>query len=83
MQIKRILLAATVVGAAVAAPLVVTSSASAEPLALCEVSVTIEKQPGVIIEPNKVGVETGEYRPYTDCVNVRPILDAVLGIEWG
>jgi hypothetical protein len=60
------LVAVAVVAAALGSGLLTATSASAAP-ELCEVSVYIDKYPAVYTG-NPVGVETGEYRPYTNCV---------------
>jgi hypothetical protein len=46
-----------------------SASAVGVNLLLCEVSVTVEKDPGVYLGPDKYGVETGEYTPYTNCLS--------------
>ena len=61
---KKLLAAALAAGAL--APLAVGVHAGTSQ-ALCQVGVYIVKQPGVGTG-NPVYVETGEYRPYTDCV---------------
>jgi hypothetical protein len=67
MRVKVLMSTLTLVGA-VAAPIALAAPASAAEAALCEVSVIIHQQPGVIVESGKVGVETGEYEPYTNCI---------------
>lgn len=48
--------------------------AAADDTQTCEVGVEVIEQPGVDPNPKDPSVETGTYRPYTNCLEEPPIV---------